>query len=244
MKTAVLYSGHMRSFRHCLENHCHQVFRHFPEADYFLSTVEDEDSSSVDLLKECFSGQVREISVHPLQPPFPLPPSVPADLARGDRKQGSPFEIVATPQGVIGQYWQLQNVWNLVPQDHDYECFIRIRPDIYFHEFTRTAPSFELDAHLPWWGRWGGCNDRFGLMGALAAEQYFTTFSRLTELTEMGCPLHPESLLKFSLERRGCVLHEKLKTSFSKMGRDGKILRGPEVDAIDIVHALMSSPWA
>lgn len=243
MKTAVLYSGHIRSFRHCLENHAHQIFRHFDNPDFYLSTVKDENSADSALLVDYYGEQVKNLVVHETQPVFPLPAGVPADLAQGERRQGSPFEIVASPQGVIGQFWQLQNVWSLLPKDHDYDLLIRIRPDLYFHEFTRSTPSFGLDAMLPWWGRWGGVNDRFAILGETAAEQYFTTFSRLDELCSLGCPLHPESLLKFSLERRGVVFHERLKCSFSKMGRDGRIQRGPEVDAFDIVHTLMPSLW-
>lgn len=236
MKAAILYSGHMRSFDLCLPNHAQYVHRHFPGADIYCATVRDEDSAKADLLP---SGKIALVEK---QPVFPLPPSCPAHFELNGRPYlHAGYPIITPPQGIIGQLWQLRNVWSLLPEGHDYDCFVRIRPDIYFHEYRHALPRFEIDALTPWWETWGGVNDRFAVLGRKAAEAYFTTFDRIGGLVAAGCPLHPETILHRSLETSGCAVHDNLMAIFSKWGKNGAALRGPVISGIDIAHACLKA---
>lgn len=230
MKTAILYSGHMRSFDRCAANHRWMVRRFFPKADVFCATVFDADAHKVKLLDAIGAKTL----VCDQQPVFTLPPGCPVVWAGPPSfYMHEPYAISASPSAIIGQLWQLQNVWGLIESPEQYDCFIRIRPDIYFHEFELRTPSIPEHAFIPAWGGFGGCNDRFALLGRDAAEMYFTTFSRINELIAKGCPLHPESLISASME--GCCVSSTL-TTFSKMGNDGKIARWPEIGATDIAR--------
>ena len=68
-------------------------------------------------------------------------------------------------------------------------------------------------------------NDRFAILGARAAEAWFTTYARLGELLALGCPLHQESLVAASLEQFGCKVSETLTADFSFVRQSGEGLQ-------------------
>lgn len=235
----------MRSFDKCLANHAYQVHRHFPGADFYLSTVVDQDAVRC---AESFGRKWTAKEVKDKQPDFPLPPGCPPQWAPGKFYMHEPFWISASPAAILGQLWQLQNVWDLIPADKDYDCYIRIRPDIWFQEFTPPRhmltltptgyiPMVEL-AHVPWWGRFGGVNDRFAILGAKAAEAYFTTFSAVDRLIFGGAPLHPETLIKRQLEAEGCHINDTLCAVFGTLRTNGE-MRQPEISGVDLGHAAL-----
>lgn len=252
MRTAILYSGGMRSFDKCLANHADQVHRHFPGADFYLSTVSDDDSLKSLDLKRRYPDHIKGLDILPNQPNFPLPPGCPPQWTPGKFYMHEPFWISASPAAILGQLWQLQNVWNQIPADKDYDCYIRIRPDIWFQEFELPAklklwlapepPGFSDGgvgmAWTPWWGRFGGIGDRFAILGAKAAEAYFTTFSAVDRLISEGAPLHPETLIKRQLEAEGCHINDTLRAVFGTLRTNGE-MRQPEISAVDIAHAAM-----
>ena len=90
------------------------------------------------------------------------------------------------------------------------------------------------EAYLPAWSRWGGVNDRFGVMGAYAAEAYFTTYSRLQSLCDAGAPLHPESLVMGSLESQGIEIKNSLIADFSTLRMNGEFI-GPDHAIWDVM---------
>ena len=45
---------------------------------------------------------------------------------------------------------------------------IRLRADLWFHSQVKLPRLLPLEVCTPWWGRYGGVNDRFAVMGALA----------------------------------------------------------------------------
>lgn len=254
MKTAILISGHMRTFSRCLPTLAWHVFRLFPDADFYVSTVKDQDAHTVNLLRERYPAAKIAVEVVDAQPelPIPVPPVVP-DWTLGRMYGHEPYGISVHPQAILRQLWQLERVWRLAEKDAgNYDTFIRCRPDLWFRSFTKPpsegsphgngrpyiSPSI---AYTPWWGRFGAVNDRFAILGATAAEAYFTTFSRIPELLKAGCPLHPESLVKGSMEMAGAYVYDTLRAEFSKLyGPENPKLNGtfrdPEITMIDVAH--------
>lgn len=250
MKTAILISGHARSFARCLPNQAWFVYRHFGECDFFCSFQPDEDAGSAELLRERFPNARVEINLTP-QPdmqPF-MSDLVEKHLCPGTWESGShymhePYAISVSPLAVLGQLWRLQRCWDLFADPtkegfaERYDTIIRCRPDLWFHGNCDWREPVGSDiAATPSWGRFGGVNDRFAILGGQAAHAYFTTFSQIGAHLQVGCPLHPESLIATSLERAQCEVYDYLAVEFSKMGRDGRIERWPEITAGDIAHA-------
>lgn len=152
----------------------------------------------------------------------------------------------------------------------DFDLHLRLRPDSWFRDVImprrlrkeshfQITPArsdevrlggFKLDPAIrpdecltPWWGRFGGINDRLALMGPRAAAAYYGTYSRIPELVAAGCPLHPESLVRASLEAAGCYVDDTLWAMFSKLfpldhpdARLRGTFRDPEILTEDLAH--------
>lgn len=241
MKVAILLTGHMRTFARCLPTQAWHVFRHYPEAEFFVSTVSDADSFKAQLLRERYPNNRVEIDIVEQQPELTIPvgPTDP-NWQLGQPYTHEPYALSVPPQAVLRQLWQLNRAWEHFVGCVDpfgYDLIIRMRPDSWFHSFEvpdagRITASV---ASTPWWGRFGGINDRFAICGAAAADAYHSTFQMLSILLAEGCPLHPESLVKASLEQKGCRVDTRLRAEFSTLKHDS--IRPPEIIPIDLAHA-------
>ena len=89
---------------------------------------------------------------------------------------------------------------------HDADFVIRMRADNFVHSFSGFPLMSGITAYTsgistPWWGKFGGLNDRFAVMEPEMAADYFGVYYRIPKLLEAGCPFHPESLLKAATEQ-------------------------------------------
>ena len=232
MRTAVVFTGAMRSFEKCLPTQAWHVFEKLGTPDFFVSTVADADAGKASLLVDRYGADRVKIDVVADQPDCIAELRargcvLPGEWQKGKPYTHEPYAISVHPQAVARQLWQLNRaaeVFNL----SIYDRVIRIRPDLWFHSCD-SALDVEPDVcRAPWWGRFGGMNDRFAVMGREAVVPYFCTYSAIPALLLRGCPLHPESLVKASVELRGCLVRSRLLASFSTLRTTGE-MRGPEV---------------
>lgn len=89
--------------------------------------------------------------------------------------------------------------------------------------------------YSPWFGRFGGINDRFAIMDYQAAKSYFTVYERIDEFLKLGCPFHPETLLKTALEFGGVKSNDKLFAEFYSCRVTGNH-RPMETLPVDMAH--------
>jgi hypothetical protein len=169
----------------------------------------------------------------------------PKDLPMIPLKAGAhaPYANAAPHPQLMMQHWYQNEVWKLYiesgPRDSE-ETIIRMRGDNFFHSFefpgvmaTRNqAPGI---CHSPWFGRFGGINDRFAIMDRGGAEAYFTVYNVIPGLLEQGCPFHPESLSLAAMTSRKVRSRDTLKAEFSTMRLNGP-MRFMETTATDIAH--------
>lgn len=225
----VIYTGHMRTFKDCVHSQRWHVLRHF-DCTFYVSTVRDEQAESYKLLHELFPECPVHVETVNEQPTVPEP----VEPVRFE-----PYARSVSVQAVLRQLWQLERGWHLRQNAlGDAPTVIRIRPDIFFHSCKQFLPFYQGSYYdalclTPYWGRFGGCNDRFAIMGKDAAPHYFQTFSRIPMLMEAGCPLHPESLVKASVEFGGGMMQTDMLTEFTTMRLDGDH-RAPEVSVFDL----------
>lgn len=231
MQTAdVIYTGHMRTFAQCIHSQRWQVLRHYDVAAFYISTVKDEDTDSWKILNELFPGVPVYLDIVDEQPTLPEPP---------EPVRFEPYARSVPAQAVLRQLWQLQRGWDLRNRSGgSAPVVIRLRPDLFFHSFRKPEIDLESVA-TPYWGRFGGVNDRFAVMGCEAAHDYFSTFSRIGRLLDVGCPLHPESLVKASLEMFKQTIKDTMQTEFSTLRKNGEV-RGPEVSPFDFCHCSLN----
>jgi len=258
MKVAILYTGALRSFDKCLPNQIWHVLRHFPGAKFYVATHADEDALKVERLA-AFVPPETKVSFEALQQPEMVIPEGCPLTWNGPRSHymHEPYAISVSPQAVLGQLWMLREGWRLYQESNDpADLIIRIRPDLWFHSFNvphgipkkMHMAGYEGDnrmitigngirevAFTPWWGRFGGCNDRFALLGAKAAEAYFTTYDHIPAMIAEGAPLHPETLIHYAMKRKGISICDDMAAEFSTLRKNGE-MRPPEILASDIAH--------
>ncbi len=166
--------------------------------------------------------------------------NLPAEWQRGVPYTHEPYAISVHPQAVLRQLWQLEQGWRLFVRTsaiEEYGYVIRCRPDLWCHsiEMPHFGDGCALNgAWVPWWGRFGGVNDRFAILGRFAAQHYLTTYSATSCHAANGCPIHPESLVAASLEANGCASN-RLFAEFSTLRSNGE-MRMPEISSIDLAH--------
>lgn len=225
MSTAVLISGQTRNFKECLPTLHWHVFRKLVDPVFFVSVADDAQASDIYLLE----GYYKNVFIERVKQPELLEPN--ARFAAH-----APYALASSIQGVLRQLWHLQRVWEFylersIPFTASI-TFIRCRPDLWFQSFEPFPKIRQNESQMPWWGRFGGCNDRFAVLGLDAAKAYFTTFSQIDALLKLGCPLHPESLIKASLEEADQLINNHLVAEFSII-KDGK-RRFPEITFEDL----------
>ncbi len=248
MKTAIIYAGHMRSFDKTWRNHQWMIWRHFPGAKFYCVTELDEDAGKAELLSGAFIRKVK-------QPEMVIPPGCPAEWTPGRPYMHEPYHISVDPRAVLGQLWMLRESWRLYEEANDpADLIIRIRPDLWFHSFempddwntvyrqwnadTNEQRVRTKQALTPWWGRFSSSNDRFAILGSDAARAYFTAHDHIPAMLSEGAPLHPETLVHYSMKRKGISISTTLKAEFSTMRKTGE-MRPPEITMIDLAHASM-----
>jgi hypothetical protein len=241
MKTAIMITGAMRSFDKCLATQHWHIYRHIPDAEFFVSTVKDADSDKTQALVDRYGADRVHIDVVDAQPDCiaeqrALGVPLPTEWVRGKPYMHEPYAISVHPQ-VLRQLWQLQHGWEVFGSTlAGFDRVIRCRPDLWFHSCASVCVE-SRSAKLPWWGRFGGCNDRFAALSIDAAFAYFTTYGAVCELLALGCPLHPESLIAARLETCGITVAHDLACEFSTLRTTGE-MRGPEMHTWDLAAYL------
>lgn len=233
MKTLVLYSGSARTISETWANQLFWLYRQLPKpVTVVASVVDDPQAPDMDMLFTHLPQQVERMEVERVeQPDIPEPP-IPCK-----RHSGYP---PARPQGILKQLWHFNRVWEFAGETvgHDFDLFVRIRPDIAFLRFKMPEVGFptkelwshpsgtpvlaatgatSVPANMFWgcyWAKWGGVNDRFALMGRMAAEAFFTAFTEREAMFKEWCPLQPETFLGYALERKGITVDDTMTAEF------------------------------
>lgn len=236
MKTAVIITGQTRTFARCLPSLHWHVFRKLENPHFYASVANDGDAAAIDLLKAKYPDApvfIEKID----QPTLPEPPLALADHA--------PYAITPTRtpgigplQGILRQQWHMSRGYKFALAHGAGECdmFIRCRPDLHFHKLFLYEPELRIltqngtadmlpDTHAmtPYWGNYGGVNDRFAILGKHAAKAYFETYDNLALMLDEGCPFHPETLVARSMERNFISIHRTLTAEFAFRRPDGSL---------------------
>ncbi len=250
MRTAVLISGQLRTFKKCYPTQKWQIFRHYePDIHFFASICRDDQTREIYLLQNDYEN----VKVESYDDPSDLPEIT---QEKGDF---APYANAASHYKLMLQHWGNKKVWDFFASSAAIESFdviIRIRPDLWIHRFT--APRF-IGQHMhpkavvigdvhaqdkrtvfaPWWGKFGGINDRLAIMGKEVAPIYFGLYDMIPMLLKHGCPFHPETLLAETLRLSGMNIQSNLMTEFSTDRMDGS-RRWAEIVMSDIAELIAS----
>lgn len=225
MKTAVIISGQARTFDLCYPSQYWQVYRHYePDLHFFVSVKDDEDAYKMDVLRE----RHKNVSIQKLPDPETLymPPP--------DSGRFAPYANAAPIRNLMLQHWGNMKAWEFYMNGGvNADMVIRTRTDLFFHSFNLPPQPWPGEVMTPWWGRFGGVNDRFALISAPAVHAYFNVYDQIPALLDKGCPFHPETLVYETLKSYAVNVSRDLHTTFSTVRKDNKI-RPPEIMLEDL----------
>ncbi len=228
MKMAILVSGQCRTLDLCITNLKVQVLRHFPNADLWVSIADGADSSQAHLLENVgLNVRLLEIVKQPT-----------LDEKDYKEKPGNGMYCIGTGpedrtivQAILRQAWHLRRVFEMAAGSGEpYDAYMRLRPDQWFLTGVSGLPIVRPEtAVVPWWGGFGGINDRFAILGPTAADAY-CYWPRLDALLESGCSFHPETLTLHALQNSGAdIVHTPARTATLKRDAAGAlVIRYPE----------------
>lgn len=218
MKTAVLISGQLREFARCYPGQRWMVYRHHEPCEFFICVQRQPDADEVLApLRRDYPGRVHVRLLD--DPELPVTPAMTEGWHR------APFANAAPLKNLLLQHWYQEKVWDFFQAEscklkaessEGYALVMRMRADNLWHHYEPPARDLREVIRLgteadrlggeilvPWWGGFGGVNDRWALMAAEDAGAYFRVYSSIGRLLEAGCPFHPESLTKAAVETAG-----------------------------------------
>lgn len=230
MSTAVLISGQARTFDVCFKSQRWAVYRKLHDPHFFVSIQDDAQAGMMDRLTDEY-GADRVFIERVKQPELT---DEQRRIFEEASKNGVAWGIAGKVDGIYKQLWNMARVWDFMVKicgdetgpvyPGSFKRFIRIRPDLYFHNFTppEMPPGMRDVVTVPWWGSWGGIPDRFAVIdGYGPAFAYFTTFHRIADLITAGCPFHPETMLGYNLEREAVHVEQLLDAEFTTIRMPG-----------------------
>ncbi len=227
-KVCFLYSGQARSIKQVWANHVFHLHRKFTNADIFVSVEDEPNADDMLTLRDGCpnSGWFMEKVVQP---------DIPDPTPRCSWHSGYPPST--TPLGILRQLWALNRCWEFFTekaQPDDYTAIFRVRPDSVFYRLELPFyPANTAFCLTPWHSRWGGINDRFAMMGPVAARFYFTCFHRRQALWDAFCPLHPETMMMENLRQNGIEPDDSLSAEFGTLRPNGQLV-GCEPSIVDV----------
>lgn len=197
--------------------------------------ADDQQAPDMDLLRARYENVHIEYVKQPESIPEP----------EGNLDQHAGWFRSVSVQSILKQFWALQRGWEFFQEKHsllkpgsiipvkslkdaptdEFPLIVRCRPDLWCQNIRLPMNLFLGSdcCHTPWWSTFGGVNDRMAIMGAQAAEHYFKVFFKREKLWAYGCPLHPETMLRASLEDGGVTIIPKWLAEF-------RICRLPDKD--------------
>lgn len=234
MKTAVLISGQLRTFAKCYPTQKWQIFRHYePDIHFFASICDDKQSGDAEVLRYSYEN----VHIETVTDLVDLP-DIPAE-----KGAFAPYANAASHKKLMLQHWGNKRVWDFfssVAATESFDTIIRIRPDLWIHRFQRPIDPGLNECYCPWWGKFGGVNDRLAIMDFNAATSYFDVYNCVNAMLAEGAPFHPETLLERMLSFKGAVkVKNTLMTEFSTERMDGS-RRWAEIQMSDIAELIAS----
>jgi hypothetical protein len=242
MSTAILYSGQLRTFAQCYPTQRWHVLRHVIDPHFFFTIQAQPDALQIlaPLIADYGASRVHLQQL--------TDPDLTADLTPqlSAAYHQAPYANAAPAHQLLLQHWYQAQVWeNFCGHSETLsltiDTIIRLRPDLWFHSFEseRATTVWADEVLTPWWGRFGGLNDRFAIMGPAAARAYFDIYAKIPELLgSYQCPFHPETLLAARLEIAQVHVTQTLRAEFSTLRANGQA-RPPEISSIDLAHAAL-----
>jgi hypothetical protein len=189
MKIALIYSGHLRTWEECKENHRMNLWD--ANCDLFFYTYDDPRCAEF----HRFTRIPEEAYYHPTF------------------DNGHPFHSNKRPETTIhntlNQWHNNFTAWAITPKGYD--IYVRIRPDIrfdgmiYLRNYTPDVLG-EKTIYIPEGNDYGGVNDQFAFGDYNAMRVFYEVYLNHAKLWGEGIEFHSEGVQLENLRKEGVTI--------------------------------------
>jgi len=203
MKIALLLTGQIRNAGECFSSIKQHIINPY-DVDVYINTwfpenkiSHDNDSisndSSLDDIIQMYLP--KNISIEDYESDFCKKINELADTIRRDYPE-------TNHKNIFFQFYKFYKGFNLIPNYQDYDMILRGRFDLKFNIFPDLNLLDPSKLYIPkGWDHRDGYNDLFAFGNPALIEQYCNLFNNILTYLEEGCPLHPETILKYHLTK-------------------------------------------
>lgn len=203
MKTALCISGHLRTIFKTIKN----INQHFKNIDVFISTYDtlgfdkkrgDGQTTSLktkDIEKTLRNSlNIKELFIEPIK-------------SFNKEKYTNKYDCVRDVTTVLGMYYKIFHA-NKLKQDYEelnnfkYDIVIRYRADIFMN---KPFNLLQEPIVIPNIGFYGGYNDQLAYGQSNYMDKYCNLYNKIDEYYDQGMPIHPETMLKFHLDKENII---------------------------------------
>jgi hypothetical protein len=194
LKTAICISGHFRSFDKSIASFRKHLFNNpYIDYDVFVHTWDAIDRDvRPGISKERLMDELnpKQIIIEP-QKRFPITSLM--------TKQNFNSRDI---NGLLCMFYKIQEC-NVLKSQYEklhgftYDCVMRLRGDIQFHEDVQLHPNLDLNKlHIPAEGDYAGLNDQLAFSNSKNMDIYSSIYSNIERYLESGLILNPELFVK------------------------------------------------
>lgn len=192
MKTAICFSGHMRSYKKTLSYIKNQLLDPI-QPDVFIHTWKDNTTDWSDIIK-----QYNQKSIY-IEDPIKFIDNYP--------NKHFTSQHIKSNLGVIAMYYKIYKCNQLKIEqekinDQKYDCVIRIRPDGILNNKFNIETNYSNNIYLTTMGpekTW--VDDTFAHSTSENMDLYSNVYLHLDEFYNKEQSLHPETILRLCLEK-------------------------------------------
>ena len=234
--TAIVMTGPLELLPRCIPTHCWHLLRLLPPGDLIVSSLDDRHAGNASVLEQRLPGW--RILQHRLSDAQGWAARV-RDWGLVPDAHSALDTLLPSPEAaeaVLGELWLRHQAWQqlrLACPGTRHNKVIHMRTNLWMRAVDLPAKLAPQEAHTPWWGRQGGCNPGFALLGEQAAEAYFGVFRKLPELLRAGVPLHLPSLLFAALSSGDLRLRQTLRVEYTPIF-PGKKIEETDISPLDL----------
>ena len=200
-KTAVCFSGQMRSIALCMESIQNNLLAHTPDYDIFIHTTLDADTEKALWLNPKRILAEKDIDIY--------------EDERWVKHRDTP-----TIRQCLLQMWSMKQAFLLI--DGTYGAIVRMRPDL---QVLDPMDDMEFDPNsicMPKRDNYYGYNDRFAFGPTHLMQPYMTRIDAFGEFAQ-DHPVHTEIFLKWFLDSRGITV-SRMNAKFLTIRKNGSFL--------------------
>ncbi len=177
MKIIFIYTGNLRTWEHCKDNHAKNLYR-------------DNNYNTIWHTYEKTTGD------NTIQ--------IPAEFYKGmtDHKYNTRKRPEATVAQSLNQWHNNFVAFCITPKVYD--IYVRVRPDIIvgsinFEQYDCTGNNI----YIPEGNDYGGINDQFAFGSYEVMKKYYSVYLKYDELWNEGVSFHTETMMLHNLDKAG-----------------------------------------